>query len=154
MRKQRFPQILFQTVSLLALITLFWFLLWKSNLDVIRRKAPRQSFSRSFGILGVLWKSLGAPMDQKLDNSPTFLQLLNLGTSSYPFKLNQNSIHSDVAAWKCSNFIDSPNFKTFNQDGPQHPRMTIKVFKLYFTILIYSETLFLWHFVVIFFSLE
>ena len=72
--------------------------LWKAIL--MSFGGTRQSFSRSFGILGVLWKSLrGAAMNQKLDNSPTSLQLLNLCTSCcYPFKLNQHSINPDERA--------------------------------------------------------
>ena len=112
--------------------------LWKAILMSFGGK--RQSFSRSFGILGVLWKSLrGAAMDQKLDNSPTSLQLLNLCTSCYPFKLNQHSIHSDERAAILHSKV-----------WPPPPRISIKVFKLFVDIAKHW-TLFLWHFV--FFSL-
>ena len=127
-----FPQI--QTVgSLLALIALFPFLLWKSNLGVIQRKAPRQSFSRSFGIRGVLWKSLGASMDQKLDNSPTSLQLLNLSTSSNPFQIQYVWMFRCLDVASKSNFIESPTFPAFNQDWPPPPKISIKVINLYYT---------------------
>ena len=114
-----------QTLSLLALMTLFWFLLWKAILMSFREK-HRQSFSRSFGIHWVLWKSLGA-MDQKVDNSPTSLQLLNLCSSFLQFEPTFNTFRSSLNEQQIYKLSQIHN-QSSNQDWTPPQIFSIKVF--------------------------
>ena len=129
-----------QTLSLLALITPFWFLLWKAILMSFREK-HRQSFSRSFGIRWVLWKSLGA-MDQKLDNSQTSCQLLNLCSSFLQIEPTFNTFTPSLKEQQFYQISQIDN-TSFNQDWPPPQRFSIKVFKLSL-ILIVSLYIFAW----------